>query len=394
MNYIDSLEHLNELLQNNEYVIFVPGIKAGKSVLDWLEYSDNLDSVTCVATIKQMYHFFMGEEAFSEKDIPLLPLECLPHYRESGIFIVAMNPKVHEEIYGILTQFGCKNIFFLSNDTYNQIIEDLKKIMSPEKVMQRFMTNVTKELNYLKMVGAEQNEISAVNSAAFAKYRNAFRGKKLVIVASGPTANYYKPIPDAIHIGINFSWLKENIPLDFLFMVDRFLNDKERELRLEQGFDKIKERIFIGWGVRVWESNRFPVDIFLKKDNISAFYIEYSNPMNKCTQKMYQDICHHPLPIFQSTVFPAIMFALFTYPAELYLVGCDITQSGHFYDKTHTLGGLINGMKIGYARIKAFADLYYPETNIISINPVSLKGLFTDVYTDEYKAALAEKTDG
>ena len=33
-----------------------------------------------------------------------------------------------------------------------------------------------------------------------------------------------------------------------------------------------------------------------------------------------------------------------------------------------------------WEEIKAFALTYYPETEIISINPVGLKGIFKDVY--------------
>ncbi len=34
--------------------------------------------------------------------------------------------------------------------------------------------------------------------------------------------------------------------------------------------------------------------------------------------------------------------------------------------------------------MKGFAKTYYPETEIISVNPVGLKGLFHDVYTESY----------
>jgi hypothetical protein len=34
----------------------------------------------------------------------------------------------------------------------------------------------------------------------------------------------------------------------------------------------------------------------------------------------------------------------------------------------------------GWKDLKKFAQIYYPDTEIISINPVGLKGLFTDVY--------------
>ena len=33
-----------------------------------------------------------------------------------------------------------------------------------------------------------------------------------------------------------------------------------------------------------------------------------------------------------------------------------------------------------WKEIKEFADIYYPDTKIIVINPVGLKGVFTDIY--------------
>ena len=36
----------------------------------------------------------------------------------------------------------------------------------------------------------------------------------------------------------------------------------------------------------------------------------------------------------------------------------------------------------GYVRLKEFAEIYYPDVEIISVNPVGLKGLFADIYMD------------
>lgn len=38
----------------------------------------------------------------------------------------------------------------------------------------------------------------------------------------------------------------------------------------------------------------------------------------------------------------------------------------------------------GYKRLKDIVERFYPETEIVSINPVGLKGLFHDVYTENY----------
>lgn len=38
-----------------------------------------------------------------------------------------------------------------------------------------------------------------------------------------------------------------------------------------------------------------------------------------------------------------------------------------------------------------FAKQYYPNTEIISVNPVGLKGIFTDLYTEKYLQATGDK---
>jgi len=40
--------------------------------------------------------------------------------------------------------------------------------------------------------------------------------------------------------------------------------------------------------------------------------------------------------------------------------------------------------------VKKFAALHYPDTEIISVNPVGLKGMFHDMYTESYLDAHPE----
>ena len=35
----------------------------------------------------------------------------------------------------------------------------------------------------------------------------------------------------------------------------------------------------------------------------------------------------------------------------------------------------------GWKELKRFAEVYYPTTEIISVNPVGLRGMFKDLYT-------------
>ena len=44
----------------------------------------------------------------------------------------------------------------------------------------------------------------------------------------------------------------------------------------------------------------------------------------------------------------------------------------------------------GYEKLKTFARRYYPDTELVSVNPVGLKGVFNDVYTKSYLDAHPE----
>jgi len=96
-------------------------------------------------------------------------------------------------------------------------------------------------------------------------------------------------------------------------------------------------------------------------------------------QKFYPDISCSIIPEWGSVVFPAMIFALFTQPAKIYLVGCDVTNGGYFYSDD------VNNLEIkivleGWVRVRDLQKIHYPNTEIISINPVGLKGMFTDEY--------------
>ena len=75
-----------------------------------------------------------------------------------------------------------------------------------------------------------------------------------------------------------------------------------------------------------------------------------------------------------------MQFALFTNPKRIYIVGCDCS-SGYFNEETKEIKP--NKMLVkSWKELKKFVEIYYPETEIISVNPVGLKGLFKDLYQD------------
>jgi hypothetical protein len=249
--------------------------------------------------------------------------------------------------------------------------------------------------------------VKEVNTKAFSKYRSIYRNREVVVMGTGPTLNYYEPLENCITIGVNRTVLFEKVKLDYLFVQDFNSLDKVRKEILEYKCKKFFR--FLGgypWNLSVkyrdmpdmeeyyaynfdflhdfgyfsaWEENNipWPVDGFLD-------FLGYYVPL---------DICNFPLVDFWSVIFPAVQFAFWTYPKRIYLVGCDSSREDFFkssMDDNNT-EFLQEWRKVwqkmilkGWEKIKEFWETSYPDVEIISINPVGLKGMFKDMYTQSY----------
>lgn len=246
---------------------------------------------------------------------------------------------------------------------------------------------------------AMQHEIAATNTAAFDEYKDAFRGRDVVVVASGATLEYYDPIPDAVHIGVNSVIRNDRIPHDIHFAQDFGGGGGfEHVLKLyDDGGVPPECKLFFGLLAHAPNGQMEPSESITARLGATRYFV---NP--GITRIIQRDIRFHPLMDFYTVVFPALHFALFTNPRRVYLAGCDASYFGYF-DGTPQIGSeeqireyLANRL-IGYRRVREFARTWYTETEIISVNPVNLAGLFTDVSTTDadyrrspHQAALAE----
>ena len=224
-------------------------------------------------------------------------------------------------------------------------------------------------------------EIRDTHKAAFSEFKGCNRGKTAVIVATGPSMNYYTPIAGTSHIGVNGSFLREDLPLDFYFLVHN----------VPAWTEKLKDYNFVKFFGINTNSNSW--------DQIPEYVIEQNGGRQFFTAntlpgtKIQTNLEYYPLMCYNTITFPAIHFALYTRPKKLLLVGCDCAFSGH-YDGTE-LPSYVDKIQIpqwmdGYAEAKKFASIHYPDTEIISVNPVGLKGMFSDVYTESYLDAHPE----
>lgn len=249
--------------------------------------------------------------------------------------------------------------FNIINDKLNLLSEDLTK-------------------NTYQIIKNNYEAITArdINTKTFDKYRNCNKEHEIVLLATGPTLNFYEPLPGVINLGVNTTVLFSKVKLDYLFVQDYFA--------IEKIIDKVIEypckKFFLTTG-----SLPFCLPVWLTDLPNVEEYSCYLGPTEYRT--CHYDIRKAPLGNPGRTVaLSAFQFALWTYPKRIYLVGCDCNNSGHF-DDIKTDFSTNNTILDGWKKLKEFQTIYYPDVEIISINPVGLKGLFKDTYTESYLAA-------
>ena len=226
-------------------------------------------------------------------------------------------------------------------------------------------------------------EVSKLHSQVFPKFKNCNANKNVTIVGCGPTIQYYDNEINSLNLALNKSILRDNIEFDYIFATDSYL------LKTCPGYlDIIKNKKgikFIGKYLNPEFGLNFPIIKDEEKYNIYRYYTASRRGLPSLKQFEYEihdDITTYPLPGYYSISFAALKFILWTYPDKIYLVGLDTAHVGNFFDGASSYN--YKKMIEGYKRFKAFAEKYYPETEIISVNPVGLKGIFKEVYTQRY----------
>ena len=243
-----------------------------------------------------------------------------------------------------------------------------KKILSEIDLLKRNISSL--------IVDEIRNHSAVVNlhTKIFPKFKNINKGKDLVIIGTGPTVNSYIPIKNAINIGLNRAFEIDKIKLDYLFMVDyNGVKDyirKAKDYNCKKFYGKylVHQQPHYNWNIP---------DYIAEEADAYRFYSD------SVSKKIYHDIETAPLMDFASVAFPAIHFALWTHPKRIFLVGCDTVPTGYF-DGTKHNGQMHNDIMLkGYRKLKEYISVFYPDIEIISINPVGLKGIFKDIEIGE-----------
>lgn len=226
--------------------------------------------------------------------------------------------------------------------------------------------------------------VAIQHQKVFPQFKNIHKGKDAVIIGTAPTLNYYTPIKDAIHIGVNRAYQK--LDLDYWFCIDA--------TTINENFDDIKTKSFIKFFGQAYQT--FPYHYYKERrhntnsliescKNAYKYYVDISNFTSINT-----DIETQMFPDIGGCIFSALYFTLYTGVKRIYIVGCDATNTGYFYGEQQIVNKYLFNLPKYWGVFKNYAEIFYPDVEFISINPVGLKGLFKDVYTESFLAEHPE----
>lgn len=291
----------------------------------------------------------------------------------------------NKDYHKILTFLGIKFKFYNSNNILKSIYKSnlennylnsnfREEIQRRTKLMEEYLFYIKHEIPSIK------THIHAINiNRPLEKFKNIFNGREVVLVATGPTSKDFKPIKDAIYVGVNGAIYNEQIKLDYIFVQDYTINQGANSIynpnnnllntniNNYEGNNCIK---FYGIlpPIRVAEIEpeilRIPQS-FSYKNNIYQYVLD-----DRMFNGWAYDIANMPFGDYAGTAFSALQFILYANPTKLYLVGCDCS------------GRYANDQLHSWKMFKTFASNNNPDLEIISINPVGLKGLFNDKYNN------------
>ncbi len=236
-------------------------------------------------------------------------------------------------------------------------------------------------------------EVTECHKKTFSRFLDCNVGKSVAIWGCGPTVQHYNNELNTVNIALNKALFMDNVNFAYSFAQDANI------LKTCEGYiDKIKDKKdtvkFIGNFLQPKHHLNMPVIKESEKYNIFRYFSAARMwlPAFDFGQELFSDITLHPLADFSSISFAALHFAFYTHPDKIYLIGLDTNVGGiNIFDNLnvdlkHAKDGNydIKNMLSGYVKFKEFAEKYYPDVEIVSVNPVGLKGVFKDVYTQSY----------
>ena len=232
-------------------------------------------------------------------------------------------------------------------------------------------------------------EVYLTNSSIINKHKAFINKKDVIIFGSGSTVNNFMAddirCDDLVKIAVNSQIFDTRRKYDFFFASD-YKVLKRREITPAFLLNKINDgvRVCLGRNIhryeRWYKSGYYITDSYIEKLSGLADILYYTNIHSEVISKSYTNILYS----FYSIGHIALLFSILCRANRVYLVGFD--QGGNYADGTPRLNMEKTNLKAidGFKRIRKIVKEFDLDTEIISINPVNMRGLFRDVYTDSY----------
>lgn len=259
----------------------------------------------------------------------------------------------------------------------NDKTKDLKNVLDFYGGIHEKRFYEIKELLYSAIVNTRAAQ---VHPQTFGPYKNKHKGQDVVLICGGPSVKDFEPIDNAVYAAVNNSCQYDKVKFDYIFLQElhevssknEVVNNYEYE-NCTKFYGIIPEKRLNG----LYPSCRLIPQSDIDKSNIKLFFLD-----DRIANNFAYDLSIEPLGDFGGTAFSAIQFLLWTKPERIYLVGADCDNSKNiFYNQKENID---YSVQIQYwKRLKQFANDTYPSTEIISVNPVGLKGLFKEYYTEK-----------
>lgn len=233
--------------------------------------------------------------------------------------------------------------------------------------------NVEGQGSQILAIAAYANAIHDLHRNTFPKYRCCHHGQDVVLIATGPTVNDAPPIREAKCLGVNRALTMERFKLDYFFICDWAAVREYSDVIVDYPCKK-----FFGITVTLRQDPYAVPNWITERAHAERYYRELNSPY------AYQDISCFPLADHGSVTHAALNFLLYTHPRRIYLIGCDTSNNGYYDKKLVQPNVDLAYLRKGYEILRAMRDDYYPDVEIISVNPIGLRGLFRDMYTQSF----------
>lgn len=255
----------------------------------------------------------------------------------------------------------------------------LESVLNEIRKLEENMARHADEIRHYPEMISRLNQRNLATAFAhqkiFSQFENCFAGKDVVLLATGPSLNEFEPMKDVVYVGVNNTFQQKEIDVDYLFIHD--YRGAKKYISEANAYRREKCLKFYGICADFIEGALVPKSEVLKS-GAYYYHADYEQTAYWEPHHVY-DISSQPLGCRTSITFPAMQFILWGNPRKIYLVGCDSSGKGHFgeasnspYDANCTISE--------WKQLKHLASIYYPDVEIISVNPVGLKGMFKDYY--------------